>query len=157
MDLTTTATERIAAAREVVFDFVTAPEAVGKTFTGYGPIPGAERSEVVTEGGMRVGAIRHVHNRDGSVIEEEIVALERPARQAYRLVRGFRPPASWLVRGARGDWQLDADGDGTHITWTFTFELRSALAWPFAALMRRSFRKAMQVCLANTRRMIEQG
>ena len=61
---------------EEVFDFITAPDAVGKSFDGHGPIPGSERSEVLGEESMRNGSIRRVHNTDGTVVDEEILSLE---------------------------------------------------------------------------------
>lgn len=157
MDLAIQESVTIAAPPERVFDFITAPEAVARTFHGHGPIPAATRSEVVDGGVLRVGAIRRVTNSDGSVIDEEIVALDRPARQGYRLLGGFKRPAAWLIRGARGEWRLDAANGGTRVAWTFTFELRGPLAWPFGALMRRPFRRAMQKALAETRRQVEEG
>lgn len=154
MDLRIREVAVVPAPREAVFDFITAPDAPARTFRGHGPVPGAVRAEVEGGGPLRVGAIRKVENADGSVVDEEIVALDRPARQAYRLVRGIRRPLSWLVRGAGGEWVLsDADG-GTEVAWTFTFELRSPLVWPIAALVGRAFRKAMRAALAETGRQL---
>lgn len=147
---------RIARPPEAVFDFVTRPEAVAETFRGHGPVPGARTSQVVTPGGMRPGAIRRVENTDGSVVDEEIAELERPSVQAYRLVRGLRPPFTWLVRQAGGRWTFTPDGDGTLIRWVFTFELRSFLAWPPArGLLVPPFRRAMQAALEETKRRLE--
>jgi hypothetical protein len=114
------------------------------------------KSEVVDGGALAIGAIRRVTNSDGSVIDEEIVELERPTLQRYRLVRGFRGAAKLMVRGAHGRWVLEARAGQTVIAWTFTFELRSVVAWPFGALMRRPFRRAMQKALAETRRLVQE-
>jgi carbon monoxide dehydrogenase subunit G len=144
-------TIEIAAPPERVFDFITSPDAVGKTFEGHGPIPAATKSEV--DGPMRVGAIRRVTNRDGSVIDEEIIELERPRLQRYRLLGGFRGLAKLAVRGAHGRWELAPTGSATRVTWTFTFEIRP-LAYPIGALMRGPFRKAMRKALLRTAELI---
>jgi hypothetical protein len=157
MDIRLVESVVIEATRDRVFAFVTQPDAPARTFRGHGPVPAAVRAEIEGGGPLRVGAIRKVHNSDGSVVDEEIVALDAPARQAYRLVRGIKAPLSWLVRGAHGDWRLDGDGARTRVTWTFTFVLRVFLFWPVAALVGRAFRKAMAKALAETKRQVEAG
>ena len=138
---------------EVVFDFVTRPEAVAETFSGWGPIPGARASSIAGDGAMAVGAIRRVENTDGTVVEERIVELDRPRTQAYELISGL---PRWLIRGARGRWVLTPDGaDGTAIAWTFTFDLRTFLVWPAAAVMLASFKRAMRRALATTKEKLE--
>ncbi len=137
---------------EDVFDFITSPDAVGKTFDGYGPIPGVERSEVLGEETMRNGSIRRVYGTDGSVVDEEILSLERPHTQTYRLVSGLRPPFSWLLKEAGGHWDLRPDGPNTHITWTFSFTPRNWLTRPLVAIfIKGPFRRAMDACLTNIR------
>ena len=142
---------------EDVFDFITSPDAVGKTFDGHGLIPGAERSEVIGEHPLREGSTRRVHSTDGATIDEEILSLERPHTQTYRLVSGLKPPFSWLVKDAGGHWQLRPEGSGTHVTWTFSFTPRSWLTLPLIILfIKRPFRRAMEGCLSNTRRLLEE-
>lgn len=156
MDLTIREEVDVAAAPAAVFALITRPDTPARTFRGHGPVPATVRSEMVDGGELRVGAIRRVHTSDGAVIDEEIVALEPPSRQRYRLLRGFKRPLSWLVRGAHGDWQLVPHGAGTRITWTFTFELRTFLVWPIAALVGRAFRRAMRGALAEHRRLLDE-
>ena len=152
MDLVIEEVIEIAAPPERVFDFITRPDSVAKTFKGHGPVPVATKSELV-DGPMRVGAIRRVTNSDGSVIDEEILELERPRIQRYRLLGGFRGAAKLAVRGAHGSWLLEPTATGTLITWTFTFDIRP-LAYPIGALMRGPFRKAMQKALLETSHQI---
>lgn len=155
MDLKITEQVVIAAAPDRVFAHITQPDAPARTFRGHGPVPAAVKAEIVGGGELRVGAIRQVTSSDGSVVDEEIVALVPGERQAYRLVRGIKRPLSWLVRGAGGEWVLEAVGEGTEVTWTFTFELRTFLVWPVARIVGRAFRKAMRKALAETRRQVE--
>ena len=157
MELTAVASIEIAAPPEEVFDFITAPDVVGRTFGGWGPIPRALESRLVSEGPMRVGSVRQVVSADGSVIDEEILELERPGVQAYRLARGMRFPFSAIVREARGRWTIDATEGGSAVRWRFVFVLRSALLWPLAYLLAAAFRQAMRANLANTKGAIERA
>ena len=156
MKVTARAEVWITAPIDEVFDTVTAPDAVGKTFTGYGPIPAVRSSKLATEGGMRKGAIRRIYSEDGSVIDEEIIALVRPHTQTYRLIAGIRPPFSWLIRGAEGHWTLRSEGAKTHIAWVFTFSPHNAVTGAVVRLvLRPAFRRAMDRCLTNTKALIE--
>ena len=152
MNLAIEETIEIAAPPERVFDFITSPDAVAKTFRGHGPIPAATKSELV-DGAMRVGAIRRITNSDGSVIDEEILELERPRLQRYRLLGGFRGAAKLAIRCASGRWLLEPTATGTRITWTFTFDIRP-LGYPIGVAMRGPFRKAMQKALQETARQL---
>jgi carbon monoxide dehydrogenase subunit G len=151
MEIVMNASIVIARPPEAVFDFVTRPEAVAETFKGHGPVPGANKSEVVTPGGMRVGAIRRVHNSDGSIVDEEIVALDRGIKQAYRLVKGL----PWMFRGGGGTWTFSREGEATRIDWRFSFDLVSPLVWPIAVMVRAPFARAMQDALARTKSSLE--
>lgn len=156
-DATARAAIYVQCPREQVFDVVICPETIPAVFHGHGPIPRATQAEMLSAGGMRKGATRRVTNADGSVIDEEITTVERPSRHAYRLTKGLKLPFTLLVRSAKGEWQLEQQGDGTQITWTFSFELTSAFAWPVGKLMTRPFGIAMQQALARIRDMCEQA
>jgi uncharacterized protein YndB with AHSA1/START domain len=156
MEIEVRASVLIAATPEGVFDTITQPDAPAKTFDGYGPIPGCTHSEIVSEGGMKVGAIRRIHNTDGSVIDEEILALDSPRQHAYRLLSGLKPPFTWLVREARGRWTLEPHDQATHVEWVFSFAPRNRLAATIIRLvLTRPFQLAMQKGLENTRRSLE--
>jgi carbon monoxide dehydrogenase subunit G len=144
----TRASVRVAAPRATVFDIAVDPKVMARIFRGCGPIPAIERVEVEGGGPSRTGGVRWVHNSDGSVVREELVEIDRPATQSYRLVSGFRPPFSWLVRGAAGHWRFEEEPDGTRVTWRFTFEPRSRWVAPLVGLVaRRFFRRAQERCL----------
>jgi ribosome-associated toxin RatA of RatAB toxin-antitoxin module len=141
---------------EKVFDFAIAVTTLPKVFKGYGVIPGIRSAEIVGGGEMREGAIRRVINSDNSVIDEEIIQLTRPTKQTYKLMGGFKPPFSFLVRSGGGDWTFTPSHDSTTITWAFYFELTSPLAYPLMGfIMSAYFQKAQQHCLAEIKKYVE--
>lgn len=156
MQVYTGVSQEIKASPERVFELATAIATLPKVFKGYGPIPAIVDAEIVGGGEIREGAIRRVKNSDGSVIDEEIICLKRPEKQVYRLLRGFKPPFSLLVRSGGGDWTFSTFDGGTSITWKFYFELTSFLAYPLMALiMKRYFRQALQDCLYQIKLLAE--
>jgi hypothetical protein len=106
------------------------------------------------------GSRRIVSNSDGSVVEELIVRLQRPEIQEYRLLNGLKPPFSWLVCSACGQWlyeTLDSTPNSvTKITWVFKFEMRNFPAYLlFLFTVNDAFQKAQEICLENLKRYIE--
>lgn len=138
--------------REVVFDFATDHDNLPKVFRGFGPIPPVLSVEV-EEGGDR----RWVTNGDGSVVEQQLIALERPERQVYRIVGGFKPPFSWMVRSGGGTWTFHEAAGGTRVEWSIYFDLRSRLAAPLVrTILSRFWRMAMFDCLNEIRRQLDE-
>lgn len=78
-----------------------------------------------------VGAVRRVGRRP-VFGREEIVVAERPAHHAYRLVGGPNP-----VRNYRAAVRIEADGDGSRITWRGEFD---PLVPGTGALLARAYR-----------------
>jgi hypothetical protein len=62
-----------------------------------------------------VGAVRRFTSH-GVGSQEEVVVWDPPHHLAYAILKGFP------VRHYRGDIQLDADGSGTAVTWSATFD-----------------------------------
>jgi len=156
MKVQSQASIEIKASPERVFDFATAVYNLPKVFKGYGVIPAILSAEIVGGGEMRSGVIRRVTNSDNSVIDEEIIKLTRPTKQTYKIVSGFKPPFSYLVRYGGGDWTLTPSNDSTIVTWKFYFELTSVLAYPMMAfIMSAQFQKAQQSCLAEIKKYVE--
>ena len=126
-----------------VFDFAVACETFPRVLHPLGPIPGIAKAEMIDAPAPRTGARRRITMTDKSVIDEELVAFERPVRHRYRWLD---PPASafsWLVRSGEADWSFEPAGDGTKIVWTYVFELTSPLAYPLAAPVVLLFRRWM--------------
>jgi hypothetical protein len=145
MQITCYAERTLRCAAPPAFDFAVDAERFPPMFTGYGPIP-AIRS-ITLEGPLAVGVTRRIANSDGSMLTEQVTALDRPTRHAYSL-GGFRAPFSWLVKRGHADWAFEAQQSITHVRWSYCFDLRSPLAYPLAALLLQFFMaRAMQRCL----------
>lgn len=154
MEIVVRRARHMAHPRPAVFACVTSTDAVGKTFVGAGPIPRARRSYSKDGAPLGEGSVRVVENADGTVVEEVILVLRAPERQAYRLV--VLPPAfARLVDGPHGDWTFVDEGAGTRVTWTFTFPTKSALVVPVVWVLARFFGKAMERCLDETARLLD--
>ena len=156
MLIQTSAQTSINAPIERVFDGSIDCQNLPRCFTGYQAIP-AILSATTTDGlSLHAGSTRIVHNSDGSKITERIISLQRPTLQAYKLLDGFKPPFSWLLRSASGQWSYQVIDSGTQITWQFKFEMRHLLAYVvFLAMVKHPFQTAQNICLANLKRTIE--
>jgi hypothetical protein len=157
MNIKTSVQITISADVERVFDYSIDCQNLQTLFTGYQSIP-AILSATTTDGlPLHEGSMRIVDNSDGSALEEIITALQRPTVQAYKLIRGFQPPFVWLVHSASGKWLYNATNSGTHITWTFEFEMQHLLTYLFfLAIVKRPFQTAQRICLENLKRVIEE-
>jgi Polyketide cyclase / dehydrase and lipid transport len=152
----TNALVEIAASPEVVFDFVASLSNVPKSFRGFGPIPAIIQAEMADGGEMREGGVRQIKHSDGSMIDEEIITFNKPERQTYRLVRGFKFPISLLIESGGGDWKFTATQKGTRIDWEFYFILTSPLFYPVGLLLVQVFMQtSMQQCLDRIQEYLE--
>jgi hypothetical protein len=141
---------------ETVFDVSTDSQNLPKFFAGYQGIPAIVRAKNIDGLPLHEGSIRIVDNSDGSSIEEVIVSLQRPTLQQYQLVKGFKPPFSWLVRTASGQWLYETIDTKTKVTWNFDFEVPNIFAYIIVRLVvQRSFQQAQDICLRNLKEYIE--
>lgn len=148
MTIVLVAQHRFDHAADAVFALSVDPRRFPIAFRGYGPIPAIR--EIVPDGNpLGVGSTRAIHNGDGSVLHEQVTALQAPLHHAYTLT-GFRAPFAWLVTAGHADWQLQPLQHGALVTWIYRFEPTTARARPLAALLlRRCMQPAMQRCLAR--------
>jgi hypothetical protein len=123
----------------------------------FGPLPGVASAKMRDGGEPRVGALREIGLSDGTSVEEELLALERPTRHRYRWTRPPAPPLGWLVRNAEGDWRFSPSSRGTQIRWSYRFELAHFLAAPLAIPVLALFRIWMSRGLARLRDALEAG
>jgi uncharacterized protein YndB with AHSA1/START domain len=142
-----TAGVEVARPVEEVFDFAVAPESFPRFVHALGPIPAIARVEVLDGRANEPGALRRVTMSDGSEVLEEVLALERPRRHAYRWISRPAAPLHLLVRGAEGEWCFAAAPRGTHVAWTYAFDLTTPLVWPLALATLQVFRLWMQRAL----------
>lgn len=157
MQIQTNAQVFINADIERVFDASIDCQNLPKFFTGYNEIPAILSAKTLDELPLQEGSTRIVNNSDGSSIEEVIVTLKRPDVQEYELVKGLKPPFSWLVRLASGKWSYETIDAGTKVTWEFNFEVPNIFAYLiFRLVVKRPFQQAQKICLENLKRYLEQ-
>jgi hypothetical protein len=138
---------------EVVFDQAADHENLPTVFRGCGPVPAVESVRLREDGKMRW--VRHA---DGSVIEQEVVCMERPKLQEFALVRGFDAPFSLMVKRGGGIWRFRPAAQGCVVRWEVFFELRTVLAFPFIKLLlERFYRQAMYECLQAMGDQLDSG
>jgi uncharacterized protein YndB with AHSA1/START domain len=119
-----------------------------------GPIPAVASAVLVDAAEPKPGGRRRLVLGDGSTMEEEILAFDRPSRHRYRWGAPPAPPFSWLVRGAEGDWTFSPEGAGTRVRWTYRFEPASSLAALFARPVVLLFQRWMQRGLERLRELL---
>lgn len=121
-------------------------------FTGFGPIPAI--SGVRLHAPLAVGSTRSVHNDDGTVLHETILAHDPPVSHAYTL-SGFTAPFSWLVSGGEANWIITGHEFGARVSWDYEFTVTRRWRWPLAALLVKLFvTPAMHRCLKNMERSL---
>ena len=117
-------------------------------FTGFGLRPAVLRVEVLGNEGVKKGTRRKIYNQDGSVITEIVDRFEINSLHSYRLVEGFKPPFSWLVREGRATWEFQRNGSNCGVVWRYEFELTTFLfAWIVGPILWIFFKRAMRDCL----------
>jgi len=148
MEIRTLAAQDFAAPIDTVFDLAVDHRQFSRFMKKTGPIPGIAEAEIEGGGKVTKGARRRVKMTDGSTMEEEIVALERPSRHQYRWLNRPAFPFSLLVRGAEATWTFVPKGSGARVEWRYRFELTSPLVYPLAAPVVSIFRRWMANALA---------
>ena len=137
---------------EVAFAMATDPDRFPTFFTGFGPIPAVRGIRLHSP--LAVGSQRRVHNSDGTVLSERVIAHDPPVRHAYTL-GGFRPPFAWLVTQGEANWTITGHEFGSRVRWDYEFTLTRRWLWPVAALVLKLFMaRAMHRCLKNMSRTL---
>ena len=158
------ASDEIAITREVtipkpradVFDVIAAEDVLPKVLTGYGPLPAVVATSGNTGPWDRPGSERVVHLADGSTLREQVTAYRRPGYFSYRVWAFDNAVINKLASGGRGEWIFTDVPGGTHVRWTYAFKRRSFLAGvPLSIVVHILWRGYMDVCLANTRRLLD--
>jgi uncharacterized protein YndB with AHSA1/START domain len=152
MELASHARVTIPRPREEVFDYLTDTDAFCTYLLKHGPIAGITRVEMVDGAPVATGNRRLVFMTDGSVLDETIVAYDRPVQHAYRWTETLKPPFAWLVRGGGGHWTFREDEEGTRVDWRYTFEPRSAVLWPVGKALLVLFGRWQRAGLARAKR-----
>ncbi|MGH8123588.1 MAG: SRPBCC family protein [Rudaea sp.] len=144
----------IKATPEAVFALSLDPQRFPQVFTGFGPIPGLRRITLL-DSPAAVGGTRELEDNGGLLLSERITALDPPRLHAYTLC-GLHPPLAWLARAGHAQWTFAPVAAGTHVEWTYDFELTSPMALPLAwPLLQVFMRGAMRRCLDAMARVLE--
>jgi hypothetical protein len=151
MKLSVQAAVEVPRSAEEVFDFATSCEGFPRFIHPLGPIPGIARAEMLGAAAPKPGAQRRIHMTDGSVVDEEVLAYDRPLRHRYRWLEPPAFPFSLIVRRGEGDWHFSRTGGGTRVEWDYHFDLTSPLVWPLAKALMAIFRRWMQQALLRAR------
>jgi hypothetical protein len=144
MRISTSATIEVSRPREQVFDCACACATYEKLFKARGPIAGIVKAHMIDGASPATGTRRRIELSDGGVIEESVLAWDRPARHTYRWTRGLRGVGKLLVRSGEGDWIFRETAGGTRIEWGYTFELTTPVVYPAALIMVGQFRRWME-------------
>jgi hypothetical protein len=119
-------------------------------FRPVAPFPGITRVANQTESWDHVGARRNPQFDDGSQADEQLTQYTDGHSFAYQLTN-FTNVLSRLAAGVRGEFNVNPDGPGTLIRWTYEFKplpgRRWLLAGPFAPLWRRYMTAALDRCV----------
>src|SRR5262245_9170014 len=151
MRVETSASTEVPRPLEATFDFATAADSFAKVLHPLGPIPGIRGAEIVGGGEAKTGCRRLIYMSDGSTVDEELLAYDRPKRHRYRWASKPAFPFSLLVKAGEGDWHFSPEGAGTRIDWTYRFELTTPLVYPLGVLIVGLFRRWMEAGLAAIR------
>jgi len=138
MKLTAAASVTVPRPLEAVYDHATNAAGYSKVLLPAGIIPGITGVEDL--GSSR----RRVSLSDGSTLDEEVTALERPRRYAYHWLTKPKAPFGWLIATGEAEWTFEAAGSGTRVHWGYVFTLTSPLAAPLALPIIPLFRRWMQ-------------
>lgn len=142
--ISTSASVVIPRPREEVFRFATDMTNSPRTIRPRGPFAGISNVEMYEGQSLAKGSKRRIFMTDGSVLDENILEYDPPARYRYSWEGGVKPPFSLLVRSGTGNWDFTETEGGTRIVWTYTFGLTSPLAYPLAMPIAWLFRGFLQ-------------
>ena len=131
----------VAAPRDAfVAAFLRAP--LERFIKGTKALPGVERTEPLTVARFpAVGSVRRVVLRDGHTAREEVLACDEA--QLRYFVTQYTSPEAKPIEWGLGEFTFSAAGSRTHVTWRYSFKLRSnRFPGELGAIGRLLFRKA---------------
>jgi hypothetical protein len=136
---------------EEAFDLAADMRNFARLIRPRGIIPGISGAEMVAGALPVAGSRRLIKLTDGNVVEEEILAFDRPSQHRYRWVHPPALPFGLIVRSAEGTWTFEPSerGHGTTLIWNYRFTLTSVFVYPVALLLVSSFRRYMEQALQN--------
>lgn len=98
-----------------------------------------------TGGWDAAGQTRTLVLSDGGTVRETLRVAVEP-RFAYDLTE-FTGVFGVLVAGARAEWRVEAEGDGSSITWAYAFAAKPGWSLAVAAIVRFAWAPYMRAVL----------
>lgn len=129
-----TATALAAAMPDATWSFITAHDPA-RYYPAFGPLPAVTAVSDQTGPWTVVGQSRMLHLSDGGSVVETITDAASPTYFAYDL-SDFRRLFGRLVSGARAEWRLEREGDGTRIRWAYAFHPRRGAGLVVAVIVQ---------------------
>ncbi len=155
MKLTCRVAIDIARPREEVFDYLVNAQTFPKILHKHRLITGIAGAEMVDNAQLSVGAQRLIHLTDGATIHETISEFERPVEHGYRWTGTLKAPLKWMVKGGHGYWMFSERSGGTHVDWSYTFEISSPIIWPIVKPITLMFRGWQRAGLQRGKAVLE--
>lgn len=112
--------------QERAFDFISSSEELPTWLKACGKIPGAQSVELISESYDFVGAKRKVLFQGGNHAEESLLSINKPLNYSYEVTH-FSNFLERLSGDAYGQLWFDREGEGTRITWEYTFHYKNFL------------------------------
>ena len=94
MQISARVEEHVRRPPDEVFDFATACETFPRVLLPLGPVAGIAHADMLDGSPLCAGARRRIVLTDGSIIDEEILAFDRPVRHRYRWLNPPPEPTS---------------------------------------------------------------
>ena len=113
--------------QQAAFEFISSSEELPRWLKSLGPIPGAEKVDVIEGPYDHVGARREIHFDKGNIATEQLIRRDPYANYAYEISH-FNQLFGKLTNAAYGELWFDIVDNQTRITWKYTFTYRSFFA-----------------------------
>lgn len=147
----------IDAAPEQVWEWSNDPDLRLEDLVRFENFPAVVRTEPLVgqwQPGQREGDRRRVEFADGHFLAEEVL-VDSPDRFRY-MIWGFTSPQRFVVRHGIAQFSYAAEGDGTRLTWEYTFLPTAEILRPaVTSFLESTMSPMMRATLAAMRDGVE--
>ncbi|MBL4706746.1 MAG: SRPBCC family protein [Flavobacteriales bacterium] len=113
--------------QEEAFKYISNSENLPQWLTKLGPIPGAQKVEIIKGPYDFIGAKRKIFFDEGNVGTEELISYDPYANYAYK-ISNFNKLFGKLTDAAYGQLWFDQKGEQIRISWNYTFTYKNIFA-----------------------------